>query len=114
MLKTALAMIVTAITVFLFGCAKSSSSATTVQTTAVQRGNITVSTTSAGNLDFTRTENDAFDMAGTVTAVNVKVGDSVKAGKVLATLDTTAFQDQITALKRTLTSRQQAVIQAEV
>jgi multidrug efflux pump subunit AcrA (membrane-fusion protein) len=93
MLKTALAVTMIAVTVFILGCAKSSPSATTIQTSTVQRGNIIVSSTSAGNLDFTRTENAAFDMAGTVTAVNVKVGDSVKAGEVLATLDTTAFHD---------------------
>jgi HlyD family secretion protein len=114
MLKTALAITTVAVTVFMLGCAKSKPSAATIQTATVQRGNITISSTSAGNLDFTRTENDAFDMAGTVTAVNVKVGDSVKAGEVLATLDTTAFQDQITALERTLTAKQQAVVQSEI
>ena len=112
-LKCSLAAVLAGVVVLLLGCGKSSAAATQVQTATVQRGNLSVSTTTAGNLDFIHTEDDAFSAAGTVTAVNVQVGDSVKAGEVLATLDTTAYQDQITALQRTLATKQQGVIQAE-
>ena len=112
-LKFSLAAALAGLLALLLGCGKSNTATALVQTATVRRGNLSVATTTAGNLDFIHTEDDAFSAAGTVTAVNVQVGDSVKAGEVLATLDTTAYQDQITALQRTLAAKQQGVIQAE-
>ena len=108
------AVLLSVVVIALVGCAaKDGSSATKVQTATVQRGTITVSTTSAGNLAFTRTEDVAFDMAGTVTAVNVEVGDSVKEGEVLATLDTSAWDDQIKTLQSAVTAAQRNLTTAE-
>jgi len=124
-LKATLAVTLAAVIVTLLGCAKSSG-ATQAQTATVQRGNVSVTTTTAGNLAFIRTENDAFKVYGkgdvvgsaqgtwTVTAVNVQVGDYVTAGEVLASLNTTTFQDDITALEQTLLSDQEAVTQAQI
>ena len=98
----------------LVGCsAKTNSSQTKPQTATVQRGSIVVSTTSAGNLAFTRTQDVAFQMAGTVQDVNVSVGDSVKHGEVLATLDTTAFDSQIQSLQNAVTTAQRNLATAE-
>ena len=98
----------------LVGCgAKTSSSATKTQTATVQRGNIVVSTTSAGNLAFTRSQDVAFDMAGTVQDVNVAVGDQVTEGEVLATLDTTAYDNQIQSLQQALTTAQRNLASAQ-
>ena len=99
--------------VALVGCSAKNGEQTKAQTATVQRGNIVVSTTSAGNLEFTRTEDVAFEMAGTVQDVNVSVGDSVKEGDVLATLDTTAWDDQIKTLQQAVTTAQRNLTTAE-
>ena len=95
------------------GCAAKSSSTAKPQTATVQRGAIAVSTTSAGNLAFTRTEDVAFDMAGTVQNVNVTVGDSVTEGEVLATLDASVWDDQIKTLQQAVTTAQRNLTSAE-
>jgi len=77
------------------------------QVVTVQRGDLTVDITASGNLSLSRTEDLAFDMAGIVDQVNVQVGDSVKQGEVLATLDTSLRDENLTSLES-------AVLQAEI
>ena len=43
----------------------------------------------------------AFTASGTVTAVNVKAGDKVTAGQVLATVDSAELQSAVTSAERT-------------
>lgn len=119
-LGTAIAITVATIVTLLACSGKSDSATTTIQTASVQRGDITVSTTSTGNLAFTQTEDVAFDMAGTVEEVNVEVGDSVTKGQVLATLDTSAWDEQIkkledavAAAETTLGSKERQIITAQ-
>ena len=110
----AVVLSVTASVVALVGCSGKSNSATaSTQTATVQRGNILVSTTSTGNLAFTQTEDVAFDMAGTVEQVNVEVGDSVTEGQILATLDTSARDDQISKLEQAITAAQNTLSDKE-
>jgi RND family efflux transporter MFP subunit len=68
------------------------------QVVTVQRGDLEVDITASGNLSLSRTEDLAFDMAGIVDQVNVQVGDSVKQGEVLATLDTSLRDENLTQL----------------
>lgn len=113
-IKTAGIVLVAIGVLALVGCgAKSNSGATTAQTAKVQRGNIVVATTSTGNLAFTQSEDVAFDMAGTVQQVMVGVGDSVKEGQVLATLDTSVWDDQIKTLRKAVTTAQRNLTTAE-
>jgi HlyD family secretion protein len=97
----------------LAGCGTKTSSTAKPQTGTVQRGNIVVSTTSTGNLAFTQSQDIAFEMAGTVDEVKVSAGDSVKQGQVLATLDTSVWQDQIKTLQKAVTTAQRALATAE-
>jgi HlyD family secretion protein len=97
-------------------CASKSNStqASANQTATVKRGNLIVSVTASGNLALSQTADLAFQMAGTVQDVAVKAGDSVTQGEVLASLDTTEWQDNLEALQNQLTAKQRAVPQAQI
>ena len=74
-----------------------------LQTTTVQTGSLTAAVTASGALASPETAPVAWQVAGTVGAVHVKVGDQVKAGDVLmeldpAKLDVLFVQDQATLL----------------
>ena len=113
-LKLCVATLLAVSVVAVSGCAaKSNTGTATPQTAKVQRGNIVVSTTSTGNLAFTQSEDVAFDMAGTVQEVMVGVGDSVKEGQVLATLDISVWDDQIKTLQKAVTTAQRNQTNAE-
>jgi len=53
--------------------------------------------TSVGTLSPVNQATASFPIAGTVSAVNVHVGDKVTAGQTIATLSTTALQQQVTS-----------------
>ena len=74
------------------------------QVVTVQRGNLTIDITAVGNLALSRTEDLAFEIAGTVEEVLVEEGDTVEEGQMLAKLDTLEWEEQLTALERTLTT----------
>jgi len=67
------------------------------QIVTVRRGDITIDITAAGNLSYSLQEDLAFDMAGTVEEVLVEVGDSVAEGEVLARLDSSEWEDELSA-----------------
>jgi len=62
------------------------------QTEIVRRGDLTVSASGTGTLVAETEASFGFDTAGQVTQVNVKIGDPVEAGQVLAQLDDTLLQ----------------------
>ena len=108
------------------GCESESDSETLLQNqvATVQRGDLTIEITAAGNLALSRTEDLAFDLfyqEGTVEAVLVEEGDTVEQGQVLAELDISeweeeleALEDQVTAAERELTAKQRDLLQKEV
>ncbi|MBI4186092.1 MAG: biotin/lipoyl-binding protein [Chloroflexi bacterium] len=117
-----LTLLLGSLAVSLAGCGSkpASSSVPGNQVVAVQRGNLTLDITAAGNLALSRTEDLPFGIAGTVEAVLVEEGDSVEQGKVLARLDTSEWEEQVKALeeqliaaKRNLTTKERAVTTAE-
>jgi RND family efflux transporter MFP subunit len=75
---------------------------TVLQTATVQRGDLSVEITASGNLELSVMENLAFEMAGTVDSVQVDAGDSVTEGQVLATLDTSEWEDDLASLEMSL------------
>ena len=97
----------------LSACKSSSSSVPKSQTVTVEPGNLTVAVSATGNLSLSHVQNLAFQVSGTVTNVNVLVGDSVTKGQVLAQLDTTAWNNQITSLQDTLTAKQRSLTTAQ-
>ncbi|MFC2003071.1 efflux RND transporter periplasmic adaptor subunit [Chloroflexota bacterium] len=83
------------------------------QVITVERGNIIIDVTAAGNLALSRMEDLAFEISGTeadpltVEEVLVEEGDSVEEGQVLVTLDTSALEEKVA-------SREQSVKTAEL
>lgn len=67
----------------------------TRQLVAVTTGEIVTSVSAEGTVAAAETESLSFSTAGTVTAVNVAVGDTVAAGDVLATIDSPSLQQSL-------------------
>jgi RND family efflux transporter MFP subunit len=96
------------------GCTSQETPEETGPTTAtVTRGDITVEVTASGNLDFSKEEELAFDMAGTVEEIFVEEGDSVSEGQVVATLDTADWEEQVRSLRLSVLSARINLEQAE-
>jgi HlyD family secretion protein len=91
------------------GCAlaacTTSSAPAAAQTVRVERTTVSTAVSSSGALSASTEQNLGFRQGGKITAVDVKVGDRVTAGQVLATLDDTL-------LRRTL-EQQQAQLDAQ-
>ena len=116
-----LVLVLSLVGVVAAGCSKKTVTTTTTTTeVTVGKGNITVSITSTGSMDYSDYENLSFATDGTVGTVNVKVGDLVTKGQVLATLDTDAWNTYLDSLtqavqtaKRNLTNAQSTVVSAQ-
>jgi HlyD family secretion protein len=80
------------------------------KTTTVRRGNITLSASGSGTLVPAITQQLNFLSAGTVAKLNVKVGDQVQQGQMLAQLDNlTTLQTAVDSAQQDLISAQQAL-----
>ena len=64
------------------------SAAASVSTGTVQVGSLSATVNAAGNIQSHQTADLSFGQSGAVKDINVNVGDRVKAGDVLAELDT--------------------------
>jgi RND family efflux transporter MFP subunit len=102
--KIILAVVLCGVVAFLLVRVVKSGSAQTLQyqIATVQGGNLTIEITGSGNLALSSTEDLAFEMAGTVQEVLVEEGDSVEEGQVLARLDTSEWEDELTTLELNL------------
>jgi len=116
-----LILVLSLVGVAVAGCsAKTVAPTTTTQEVTVGKGTVTVSITSTGSIDYANYQNLSFAADGNVGAVNVKVGDLVTKGQVLATLDPTSWNDSLTNLtqavqtaQRTLTTDQSNLAKAQ-
>ena len=70
-----------------------STPAALVRTAVVTRGDVTATVTGSGNAASQASVPVSFATDGTVTAVDVKAGDTVTAGQVLATVDPAASNE---------------------
>jgi len=107
----AIALVVIAALYFLFG--RNGVKPTTYKTQPVTRGDITVTVTATGNLEPRNQVDIGSELSGTLRAVNVDVNDVVKAGQVLAVLDTSRLNAQVTQAESSLASAQARVLQSE-
>lgn len=73
-----------------------------LQTATVRRGDLIISASGTGTLAPADQVSFGFGTSGQVTKLSVKLGDQVKAGQVLAELDSTSQQVAYTQAKRTL------------
>jgi HlyD family secretion protein len=77
-----------------------------VQTQPVQLGTLTATVNTAGNIVPAREVTLDFQASGQVKTVDVKVGDQVQAGQVLAMLDTSDLELQVANAQAALTIAQ--------
>ncbi len=107
----------------LSGCSnkQTGTTQTEYQTSSVQRGNISVEVTATGNLVYALREPLSFETGGTVGEILVEVGDEVKEGDLLASLDEEEWQTNIETLEKALKTAQRQpaakeldLIQAEI
>jgi multidrug efflux pump subunit AcrA (membrane-fusion protein) len=75
-------------------------------TVPVQRTSITSGVSAAGALTAVTEQNIGFTKGGQLTAVNVKVGDHVTAGEVLATIDPFPARQALDQARGQLTTQQ--------
>jgi HlyD family secretion protein len=75
-------------------------------TAPVQRTSITSGVSATGSLTALTEQNIGFTTGGQLTAVNVKVGDRVTAGQVLATIDPFAAQQSLDQARGQLRTQQ--------
>ena len=87
--------------------------ATNVSTATVQRGSLTATVNSAGNIQTHQSADLSFGQSGTVKKINVKVGDRVKTGDVLAELDTTDLNLQLRSAQVNLKNAQDQLAQTK-
>ncbi|MDD5103741.1 MAG: biotin/lipoyl-binding protein [Candidatus Peribacteraceae bacterium] len=89
---------------FVFANGESETSTVTSNLTLVERGNIITSVESTGTVTFANEQKLKFNTKGTVAKVNVKEGDTVKKGQVIAELDKTSAQADVTTAALALTA----------
>jgi RND family efflux transporter MFP subunit len=87
-----------------FGSAKKSETVATVQYSTVSTGSVTRSIESDGTISNTASVDLSFDTSGTIKTMGVEVGDVVKVGDPIATLDTADLQFQISKADLSLAS----------
>jgi HlyD family secretion protein len=110
-----IALIIAGSVILLSGCTSSSDVASAEnQVVTVERGNITIDIAAAGNLSYSRQEDLAFEMAGTVEEVLVEMGDSAEEGQVLARLDASEWEDNLAALEDQVTAKERSLLQAQI
>ena len=86
---------------------------TAISTVKVQRGTVTTTVSAAGTAQPLQSRGLSFSVSGTVTELNVKVGETVEAGKVLAKIDPTDVQSAVDSAQTQVTNAQDAVTRAE-
>lgn len=86
---------------------------TTYITEEVRRGDIVVTVTATGNLQPRNQVDIGSELSGTIRQVFVDVNDEVKAGQVLAVLDTSRLKAQVLQQEAALASAEARVIQSE-
>ncbi|MEU6234579.1 biotin/lipoyl-binding protein [Kitasatospora sp. NPDC047058] len=84
-----------------------------VRTATVAKGTVLATVSGTGALASPTDAAQDFTTGGKLTAVKVAVGDTVTKGQVLATVDTTAAQQQVDAAKAALTTANANLDKAE-
>jgi HlyD family secretion protein len=102
-----------AIAITLFTVGRSKPPATAVATTTVSRGTVTLQVSASGTVQAAQSRGLSFSMAGTVTEVDVAPGTTVKSGQVLAKIDPTTAEANVTSAQQRVSDASDAVTRAE-
>ncbi|GAA0961763.1 macrolide transporter [Virgisporangium aurantiacum] len=82
-------------------------------TAKVQRGTVTSTVSAAGTVAALQSRSLGFATSGTLTEVNVRVGDTVQAGAVLAKIDPASAQSAVDSAQESVDSAEDDVDNAE-
>ena len=82
-------------------------------TVEAHRGDLTVTVTATGTLEPTNQVDVGTEVSGTIETVEVDYNDFVKAGQILAKLDTTKLEAQVNQSQAALESARANLLQAE-
>ncbi|MFC6019297.1 efflux RND transporter periplasmic adaptor subunit [Plantactinospora solaniradicis] len=82
-------------------------------TARVDRGEVVTAVATTGSLEPAQTRTLGFATDGTVTAVNVRPGDQVKTGQVLAEIDATDPKERVEDTRQSLDDAEEALEDAE-
>jgi HlyD family secretion protein len=83
------------------------------KTEQVRLGNLTVIVTATGTLQPTNKVDVGSELSGIIKSVEVNYNDRVKAGQILARLDTSKLEAQVTQSRAAMESAQAKVLQAQ-
>ncbi len=111
------AAVIVAAIILVFGYQRMTASAsptTRLQTANAQLGTLVATVSAAGNVSTPSSSKVSFQTSGTVTKVNVQVGDKVTAGQVLMELDTTNLQMALKTAQTSLTTAQNSYQSAQI
>jgi HlyD family secretion protein len=106
----AIALVVIIVGYFIFG--RDGGPAHKYVTQEVTQGDLTVTVTATGNLEPVNQVDIGSELSGTIRSVAVDVNDEVKAGQVLAKLDTSRLEAQVLQAQSSLASAQARVLQS--
>ena len=90
-----------------------SASSSVARTVTVQVGTVSSSVSASGNVSPAESDSVNFQTGGTLTAVDVAVGDKVKAGQVVAKIDPTDADDALQSAQDSLQVAEMALAEAE-
>ncbi|MFD9125286.1 efflux RND transporter periplasmic adaptor subunit [Kitasatospora sp. NPDC059571] len=91
----------------------SAASTARIRTATVSQGTVVATVSGSGTLSSPSDSAQDFATGGKLTSIKVAVGDTVKKGQVLATVDTTAAQQQLNAADAALTTAEANLTKAE-
>ena len=90
-----------------------SASSSVARTVTVEVGTVASSVSASGNMSPSESDSVNFETGGTLTAVDVAVGDKVKAGEVLAKIDPTDADDALKEAEDSVQVAESALADAE-
>lgn len=90
-----------------------SSAGAAQRTATVTRGTILSSVSASGNISSASSASASFTTSGTLTSIRVQVGDKVKVGEVLATIDATQAAANLASSRAQLATARSALASAE-
>ncbi|MCX7914412.1 MAG: biotin/lipoyl-binding protein, partial [Thermodesulfovibrionales bacterium] len=98
---------------FIFFLKTKNSNAIQYKTEKVKRGDLTVIVTATGTLQPKKTVTVGSELSGIIKSVEVNYNDRVKVGQILAKLDTSKLEAQLTQVKAELEVAKAKVMQAK-
>jgi HlyD family secretion protein len=102
----AIVVLVAAVAFFVAGNNAQDTAASTIETSVVRRGTLTATVNATGAISPLREAALAFNTSGALTKLQVKQGDMVKTGQLLANLDTRTLELQLAQAEANLAAAQ--------